>query len=484
MLKGNLIKIAFVDDDEDDYFIFSDYISSIEGANLRTEWLSDYASALESIKAGAFNIYFIDYRLGNETGLNLLREAIASGCEEPIVLLTGKGNRSIDIQAMQSGATDYLVKSELNTEKLERCIRYSLERAGAMKQLKEREYRYRNLFTGSKDAVLIMDNSLNIEEANDAASLLFGCSTKDIISSNLFDFIENEYRQKQILSYLAKGNAITDMQIDIRNSNHEIKPCLLSITFQKNPEKKLLVHGILHDITSLRRAEQANFQAQKLASNERLMRVIAHEIRNPLNNIALSVEHLEFMPEEDEIQKEMMGIIRRNCNRINQSITELLNLTRAGDMDFQRHMLHDIMNESIAIVEDRIRLKGIKVKTKFEEVPFEISADKDKLKIAFSNILINAIEAMEENEIEGELAVSLYGSPGTVAVSIQDNGIGISEENLPKLFDPFFTLKKNGIGLGLATTYSILQSHKANIQVESKVNKGTNFIINFNSNGF
>lgn len=484
MLKGNLIKIAIVDDDEDDYFIISDYIRSIEGANLHTEWLSDYASAIESIKAGAFNIYFIDYRLGNETGLNLLREAIALGCEEPIVLLTGKGNKSIDIQAMQGGATDYLVKSELNTEKLERCIRYSLERAGAMKELKEREYRYRNLFTGSKDAVLIMDPSLNIEEANDAASVLFGCSNKDIISSNLFSFIENEYRQKQILGYLEKGNTITDMQIDIHNSNHEIKPCLLSITFQKNPEKKWLVHGILHDITSLRRAEQANFQAQKLASNERLMRVIAHEIRNPLNNIALSVEHLEFMPGEGEMQKEMMGIIRRNCNRINQSITELLNLTRAGDLDFQKHMLQDIMNESISSVEDRIRLKGIKVKKKFEEVPFEISADKDKLKIAFSNILINAIEAMEEKQHEGELAVSMYGSPGTVAISIQDNGIGIAEENLPKLFDPFFTLKKNGIGLGLAASYSILQSHKANIQVESKLNKGTNFIINFNSNGF
>ena len=77
MLKGNLIKIALVDDDEDDYFIISDYIKSIEGANLRTEWLSDYTSAIESIKAGAFNIYFIDYRLGNETGLSLLREAIA-----------------------------------------------------------------------------------------------------------------------------------------------------------------------------------------------------------------------------------------------------------------------------------------------------------------------------------------------------------------------------------------------------------------------
>ncbi|TMI69895.1 MAG: response regulator [Bacteroidetes bacterium] len=157
MLKGNLIKIAIIDDDEDDFFIIADYIKSIQGANLNVEWLPDYPTAIDQIKARKYNIYFIDYRLGNETGLALLRDAISLGCEEPIVLLTGKGNRSIDIMAMQSGATDYLVKSELSTEKLERCIRYSLERATVLKELKTRENKYRNLFEGAKDAVVIAD---------------------------------------------------------------------------------------------------------------------------------------------------------------------------------------------------------------------------------------------------------------------------------------------------------------------------------------
>jgi signal transduction histidine kinase len=84
---------------------------------------------------------------------------------------------------------------------------------------------------------------------------------------------------------------------------------------------------------------------------------------------------------------------------------------------------------------------------------------------------------MEQNK--GELAVSMHASPESYTVSIKDNGIGISEENLPRLFEPFFTSKKNGMGLGLAASYSILQSHRASIHVESKINKGTNFIINF-----
>src|SRR5258708_7760317 len=161
MLKGNLIKIGIVDDDEDDFFIITDYIKNIN-AHLEVEWISNYQDAIDKIKTNAYNIYFIDYRLGNHTGLELLQEASRLECDAPIVILTGKGNQSVDIAAMQSGATDYLVKSELNTEKLERCIRYSLDRAASLKILKERENKYRNLFEGSKDAVFIADAKLNL----------------------------------------------------------------------------------------------------------------------------------------------------------------------------------------------------------------------------------------------------------------------------------------------------------------------------------
>src|SRR5262245_51580869 len=139
MLTGKLIRVAIVDDDEDDYFIITNYIRNIKDANLQVDWIGEYDVAIDSIKKNTYNIYFIDYRLGSHTGLELLQEAANLECTAPIVVLTGKGSHSIDIAAMQSGATDYLIKSELNTEKLERCIRYSLDRAASLKKLKERE---------------------------------------------------------------------------------------------------------------------------------------------------------------------------------------------------------------------------------------------------------------------------------------------------------------------------------------------------------
>ena len=477
MLKGNLIKIAIIDDDEDDYFIISNYINDIRDANLRVEWVNDYQTAVDKIKSEACDIYFIDYRLGNKTGLNLLQETIAMGCEDPIVILTGKGNREIDILAMQNGATDYLVKSELNTEKLERCIRYSLERATTLKELKERENKYRNLFEGSKDVVFIADHELTLAEVNHAAFLLFGYSKNDLVSRNLFDFIKNKEQRERIKGSLELHHNITDMEIEIETRDQEVKSCLLSVSFQKNANHQWLLHGIIHDITNIKKTEEINFQAQKLAANERLMRILAHEIRNPLNNIGLSIEHFELPFNDTEKQRNLVSIIQRNCHRINQIITELLNLTKPGELVFEKHSLQEILNESISTAADRISLKKINIKKTYPDLPLEIAADRPKLKIAFTNILLNAIEAMESSK--GELAVSMSVSPDTYTVSIRDNGVGIPQEYLSKLFEPFFTMKKNGMGLGLAASHSIFQSHRAMMQVESKVNEGTNFIISF-----
>jgi two-component system, sporulation sensor kinase E len=481
MLNNWEIKIAIIDDDEDDYFIIKDYINEIEGSKIIVDWCKDYDDGIDKIKARAYDLYFVDYRLGYRTGLELLQETSLIGCDEPIVLLTGKGNKTIDIKAMESGATDYLIKSELNTEKLERCIRYSLDRAAALKELKKRENKYRNLFENSKDAVFIADRELSFKEMNNASSQLFGINSGKIPKVSLYDFIKDESQKKQITDLLIKGYNINDLEIQVEDHYKEIKSCLLSVTFQEHANGHSLLHGIVHDITNIKKTELANLQAQKLAANERFVRMLAHEIRNPLNNISLSIEHLQLPNENNEKQTDFLGIIQRNSFRINQIITELLNLTKPLELEFEKYSLQEIMDESIAIAGDRVKLQKISVEKKYPDFPMEISADKSKLIIAFTNILINAIEAMKMNE--GKLSVLMTAFENTYAVSIRDNGSGISQEYLSKLFEPFFTLKKKGIGLGLAASYSIIQSHKGKIQVESVVDKGTNFIISFDKYG-
>ena len=476
MLSNQKIKIAIIDDDEDDYSLIKDYIKRIEGNNFIIDWCDDYDEAIEKIKAKAYDLYFVDYRLGYRTGLELLKEVSQMGCDDPIVLLTGKGNKAIDIQAMESGATDYLVKWELNTEKLERCIRYSLDRAASLRELKARENKYRNLFENSKDAVFIADRELSFKEMNQASSQLFGTNPAKLPS--LYDFIKDETQKKQITELLAKGSNINDYEIQVESQEKEIKSCLLSVAFHEHANGHSVLHGIVHDITNIKKTELANLQTQKLAANERFIRILAHEIRNPLNNISLAIEHLQLQNEDIEKKADFLSIIQRNSVRINQIITELLNITKPLELEFKKYSLQEIMDESIAISSDRIKLQKIKVEKKYPDFLLEISADKSKLIIAFTNILLNAIEAMKINE--GELIISMTPNDDAYTVSIKDNGSGIPQEYLSKLFEPFFTMKKKGIGLGLAASYSIIQSHKGKVQVESVVDKGTNFIISFN----
>ena len=471
------INVVIIDDDEDDYFIIADYLGGIEGSRFKIDWCNNYETARQKISERAYDIYFVDYRLGNRTGLELLNETISDGFDDPIVLLTGKGNKDIDVKAMQSGATDYLIKSELNTEKLERCIRYSLERSASIKELKARENKYRNLFENSKDAVFIADEQLILSEVNQAACELFGSSASGLINRTFYEFIKDGNKRKILNELFERRDNIKDLEIDIENLEEELHSCLLSVSFLDNPNGQLLVYCILHDITNIKKAEIANLQAQKLSANERLMRVLAHEIRNPLNNISLSADQFDMVENDVEMQQSLVEIIKRNCIRINHIISELLDLTKPPELTFQEHSLQEIVNESIAMNSDRINLHKINVQKNYPDSPLQISANKSKLIIAFTNILINAIEAMESNK--GMLTVSMTSTPEQYHVSIKDNGKGIPEEYLSKLFEPFFTLKKNGVGLGLASSYSIIQSHKAAMRVESKIDQGTNFIISF-----
>jgi len=471
-------RIAVIEDDEDDFLIIKDYIADIEGKTFVVDWFQDYNSAIEAIKNKEYHLYFVDYFLGHKTGLDLLDAAAELNCDEPIILLTGLGNKAIDIKAMERGATDYLVKNDLSTEKLERSIRYALERSKFLKELKAREVKYRTLFESSKDAVFITDDQLNFSEVNDAAVELLGYSENELVGRNLREFI-SEHHLNGRLKPLNEKSSVEDNEIKIINNNNETRECLLSLAPQRQADDEtFVIHGIIHDITKIKKAEIANLQAEKLAANERLIRMLAHEIRNPLNNIILSIDQLIPL-EKDEFQKSFMDIIQRNSLRINNIITELLNLAKPSDLVILEHSLQDIMDESISRTADRIKLQNIHVKKHYPSHPAILRADKEKLIIVFTNIIINAIEAMGTN---GLLNISITESEEGYEVCIKDNGKGFTKEYQSRLFEPFFTMKKNGMGLGLTVAYSILQSHNAKVRAQSRENEGTEFQVSFKKN--
>jgi len=216
-----------------------------------------------------------------------------------------------------------------------------------------------------------------------------------------------------------------------------------------------------------------------LKSKEHMMEftsVLAHEVRNPLATILLSTEILHDMVDNDEF-KRYIKIIERCSKKINDLISELLQLQQPDETKDQRIHLSALLDEVLAVLYDRIQLKGIKVIKNYISKDDEIVANGQKMKIALTNIILNAIEAMTPPQCV--LKLTIKPTAGGYLLQIEDNGCGISRDNLKHIFTKGFTNKPRGLGFGLAMTKNILQANNSEIIVASKEGKWTRFTLLF-----
>jgi signal transduction histidine kinase len=228
-------------------------------------------------------------------------------------------------------------------------------------------------------------------------------------------------------------------------------------------------------ISPQKRATQTNWNDPSVP----IVSALAHELRNPLTNIILTVHLLEskILDNNDRLY---IDIIRRSSGKINDQINDLLKGQKMDEIQTEKHSIHQLLDEVVEMAKDRLVLKKVMVKKNYAPYDLKVKMNKSKLKIAFTNIIINAIDAMPSEK--GELRLCTKLIRGRHAVSIQDNGCGISKENLPFIFNPYFTNKPGGVGVGLAATKDILLSNQIGVKVESMVGEGTRFILLFEKN--
>ncbi len=219
--------------------------------------------------------------------------------------------------------------------------------------------------------------------------------------------------------------------------------------------------------------------SEKFAATGRIARTIAHEVRNPLTNINLAVSQIkEDLPELNASNIMLFDMVTRNSERINLLISDLLNATRFEELKYDSVSINTLLNQALEMVKDRIELKQIKVEKKYSADICNIQADDAKIKIAFINIMVNAIEAMEDDK--GILKIITRGEDDKCVIEIEDNGCGMTEEQLTRLFEPYYTTKTSGNGLGLTNTHNIILNHGGSIYVTSSPDKGTCFTLKFN----
>jgi signal transduction histidine kinase len=227
-------------------------------------------------------------------------------------------------------------------------------------------------------------------------------------------------------------------------------------------------------LDGLEKQKEESIQSERLAFTGRIAASIAHEIRNPLGNLSLSAQLLKDAFTADSPWAKHIEVIMRNTERINFLITELLNCARPPKLNIEPHDIHEILESILDLIKTKIGSRPIEVNKSFDpDVPL-INVDKEQIDRAFSNVMINAVESMPDR---GRMTISTAVEEGFVVVRVQDTGEGIPEDDIIRIFDPFFSTKPSGIGLGLSMTYGIIASHDGTITVESKRQNGTVFAI-------
>ncbi|GAB3934767.1 hypothetical protein GCM10028804_52710 [Larkinella terrae] len=479
-LSEKPIRVLLVEDDEDDFVLTKSLVSTRDNANIQLDWVSDFNSALEHIYQNAYDVYLVDYRLGERTGIELIQEAFKAGCQTPMILLTGQDDLEVDYSALKLGAADYLVKGRIDAQLLGRSIRYALRQANVVGELAEKENKYRSLFERSIDAIFVTDRHFEFQEINPSLENLTGYSNDELRKMNVRDLFEKSDVYDQLRQQIDSSEHIKDSEIVLVSKDCKKIDCLLSVV--AIPDKGGVTNwfqAIVRDVTQQKKAQRDLLIAEKLSMTGQIARSIAHEVRNPLTNLHLALEQLkEDLPPDDPGLALYINIIRRNAERIGQLITEMLNSSKPRELELKPYNLNDAVRDTLHLVHDRLQLKGMKLITDFTKEDCAVPLDKEQFKTALLNILINAVEAMKE--LTGVLTVRTVPlNDRLIMVSVEDNGSGISEGNRQRLFDPFFTGKQGGMGLGLTTTQNIVNSHRGSIEVESQEGVGTTFRLIF-----
>jgi signal transduction histidine kinase len=219
--------------------------------------------------------------------------------------------------------------------------------------------------------------------------------------------------------------------------------------------------------------------AERAAVIGRLASAVAHEIRNPLNFINLSIDHVrsKYAPEGERDRERfdrLLGSIKEEIARLNRLVNDVLNFGRPANLNNRAFDLRATVDPVLALVRAQADQQGIEIETQLPEKPVMVAADAEKLKSCFSNIVINAIQAMPDG---GLLSIDMREDAERVVVRFVDTGPGIPEDALDRVFEPYYSTKDTGTGLGLAVTRKIVDEHGGQIRVESTPGDGTTFEV-------
>lgn len=358
----------------------------------------------------------------------------------------------------------------------------------------ERVYKfYRNIIQNMSSLLICIDMNGSITFLNANAGATLGYEVEELLGRNLVDLFAEPDKTGKILDLMLIPNKrFESREVKLVSKlGHQI-PIGFSTSPLVEKEEQIGVIITFRDLTEINLMRKQVERMDRLATLGELATGIAHEVRNPLGGIKTAAQVLEESFEEHDRRIELVSRIVREIDRVNNLLTDFFKFAKPVKPSRDYCDVESIIDGIYLLLASQMNTHGIRFKEEFSDVVPKIFADVHQIEQVFMNIFLNAIQAMAEG---GDLHVKVYtttlGDQGQhpwtdeifdkklpfVAVDISDSGAGIPRENLEKIFNPFFTTKSEGMGLGLSICSRLVAENNGNIFVDSEPGKGSRFTV-------
>ncbi len=340
-----------------------------------------------------------------------------------------------------------------------------------MERMEESEKNYKILIETIPDAILIYSQNIIIYTNEAGTNMLGGQKKEDILGKSIYHFINPQYQElamKRLKQLSEKEKLINHVEqkivrLDQKNIFVEVSTRLIIF------EGKESILSIFKDVTNKKEETEGLLQkSEKLALVGQLAAGIAHEIRNPLTSIKGFIQLFKAKYTSDEVH---FNLILAELERINLIVSEFLVLAKPTAVEYKDKEIKILLNDVVTLINTHAIMKNVQIIVEFESEISTIVCEENQLKQVFINILKNSIEAMPNGGII-DIKVKAI-EKDTISISFIDQGTGIPEDRIPKLGEPFYTTKEKGTGLGLMTSYKIIENHDGRLKISSKINEGT-----------
>jgi two-component system sensor histidine kinase HydH len=332
-----------------------------------------------------------------------------------------------------------------------------------------------NLVENMPIGLIVIDNHKQLTSFNQVAETFFGHLTEGSIGKDVAEIIPRELWE--LIEDPDIRNGIVEKEIICPVKDGRMISFEVSSTLLHDRDNNFLGYILLFkDLTEIQSLKKNLARSQRLASVGRLAAGVAHEIRNPLSSIKGFATYFKERYEKQPEDKQTAEIMIQEVDRLNRVVSQLLEFAIPVSVNGNPIDMKKLINDSLKLIEQQVQEKNIQVTINQIHELGEIFLDSDKINQILLNLYLNALDAMEKG---GSLVIAFGKDPWKrgIEISVTDTGTGIDKKDLPNIFDPYFTKKPDGTGIGLAIVHNIVEAHNGEIKIESQVGKGTTFTV-------